>query len=136
TLRDSVADLRVKDGLASLTRLETRLEGAPLTGSAVVYLDSPYRIQGNVVLTRWDLASLQRLNPEIQPPVKVAGVFATAVKFDGTLLPLRVQTTGTADAADLRVAELKFNHVHAGWVSDANRVTLKEVRANLYEGEV
>jgi hypothetical protein len=136
TLGDSAADVRVSKGVASLRRVKTRLEGAPFTGSADVRLDAPYAFEGNVALEKWDLTSLRRLAPEFRPPVPVAGELDATAKSRGTLQPLKTQTDGTADAHDLRVSDLVFQKVHTAWATDGDRITLKDVRAVLYGGEV
>jgi translocation and assembly module TamB len=135
-VRDSEAELRVREGKASLTEARTRLEGALVTGAATMDLTSPYQLRGNLALGKLDLSSLQRLVPEVRPPVPVGGEFDTAVKFQGSLTPFQVQTTGTVRAIDLRISDLRFQNVHMGWTSDADRLLLKDLRASLYGGTV
>jgi hypothetical protein len=135
-LRDSAAELRISKGLATLTDMRTQLEGAPLTGTARLDLAAPYRLQGNVSLSKWDLTSLQRLAPSVRLPVPVAGQFEAAVKLEGTLQPFDVKSVGTADARKLRISDLQFQDAHLVWTSDADRVSVKQIKAVLYDGEV
>src|SRR5207245_982351 len=72
-LGDVGADARVKDGTLTLGNVQVKLEGTPVTGSASLALAAPYRFSGKVGLKGWDLASLERLAPDLRPPFRVAG---------------------------------------------------------------
>jgi uncharacterized protein involved in outer membrane biogenesis len=134
--QDSVARARLQEGRLLLPEVRSRVEGSPVTGSAELRLAVPYPFTGKVVLRGWDLSALQRLAPEVRPPVPVAGKFDTDVAVEGTLQPLSARTTGTASARNLRVAELALNDVSFAWKSDDDRLTLDKVHARLYDGSI
>src|SRR5262249_10215261 len=100
-LTDVAAALRLKLGIVTLSALQARLEGAPLSADGQVLLVDTYPVALNVRLQGWDVAALQRLSPEFRPPVSLAGKFSTTADVSGTLSPLKLNATGAASASGL-----------------------------------
>jgi translocation and assembly module TamB len=136
TFRDASANLGLARGTAALRDFRGELEGAPLTGSAEAVLSGAYPFKGHADLEKADLAMLQRLRPELRPPVAVAGSFGVTADFQGTLAPASVTASGTARGRDLTVEGARVNDVSFHWASTADLLRLTDLAAKLYGGEV
>jgi uncharacterized protein involved in outer membrane biogenesis len=134
SVRDGMAELRLEKGRLALADVKAQVEGTPVTGAGSVGLAAPFPFQGQVKLREGDLSALQGLAPRWRPPVPVAGRLTTSVEVQGTVRPFTLSTSGTAAAPLLKVSDLTLNDVHFRWDSDASRLTLKDIRANLYSG--
>ena len=60
-----------------------------------------YRYDGKLELAKGDLASLQRLAPDVRPPLAVAGRFGITAEVNGTLSPFTAKVSG---GFDVRIA--------------------------------
>jgi hypothetical protein len=136
TLADVAADFRLEKGLAQMTSLVAKIEGATLTGSAEVGLTGENRYRMEVRLRNADLARLQRLAPQFRPPVPVAGRLETSARASGTLRPLTVTGGGTATAEELRISDIRARSFHVEWEGDTDCIRLRSIRADLYGGDL
>jgi translocation and assembly module TamB len=134
TAQDGESEAHLRDGVLALNEVRVLVEGGLVTGSAELKLAQLYPFQGKFALRGWDLSALQRLSPEVRPPVPVAGQLDTTVSAEGTLQLLSLRTTGTARARELKVADLSLNDLDFAWKSDNDRLTLDKVHARLYGG--
>jgi translocation and assembly module TamB len=123
-------------GVLTLSDLHGQLEGMPVQGSAEVRLASPYRYQGQATVRKGDLAASRRLASQLRPPVALTGHFEADTRFEGTLRPLTLNTSGTGTARDLEVERVKAGSLTFGWKNDPDRLRLTDLRAELYDGKV
>src|SRR5262249_20025935 len=100
--------LRIHHGLASIQVSRGRLEGTPSTASAEVGLVDPYPFTGRIDLQRADLATIQRLSPEVKPLVSISGQLDVAADIRGTLNPFQLELR----ASQLRVQGIPIEHAH------------------------
>lgn len=135
-LEDAAGDIRMKAGLLTLSDVKGRLEGAPVSGSAELRLTDPYRYEAKLALGRTLLTDLQRLAPQLRPPVAITGRFEATADLKGTLNPLTAITSGTGTASEVKVATVKLATLKFDWENNADRLALTNVRAGLYGGEV
>jgi uncharacterized protein involved in outer membrane biogenesis len=136
SLRDSSARVLLAKGVLSLADVRASVEGAAVAGSAQVRLAEPFRYSGQLETRDLDLKALERLAPAWRPPLAVAGHLTTTCKLAGTLHPFVSATSGTATASSLKVGDFPLRKAHLRWDSDADRLTVKDVKADLYGGTV
>ena len=136
TLVHGGADFRVENGTLTVSDARTQIEGLDATGKARLGLTAPYRFEGNVDLRHAHLGALRRLAPEVRPPVSVDGRLDATASFQGTLSPVTVESSGTADATGLKMAQVAVGELHLRWANDANRLILSDIKGRLYGGDV
>jgi len=136
SVQDSQTEVRLRQGVLSLADLRIQVEGLRIGGSAELRLIAPFRYQGALALREWDWSAIQRLAPEMQSPVPIAGHLNSSVQVQGTLQPLSVSMAGTGSASDLKVFDVLLKDVRFGWESDDNRLSLKNLHANLAGGKL
>jgi hypothetical protein len=136
TLAQARADVRLDRGQLSLAALTGRLAGASLNGSGDIDLRERYRYRARLDLKDADLGALQRLVPELRPPVPVGGHSDLSADVDGTLHPLTWHARGTAAARELRLDTLTAGDVKFRWDGDPDRLDVTDLHARLYRGEV
>src|SRR5205807_4011283 len=103
SLTDAAVTMALRDGRVRLSPIDARLEGAPVAGSAELKLASPYEYAIKLNLTQTNLAALERLSPDVRPPLHFAGRFDAKAEVHGKLRPLTYELSGAANAEDLRV---------------------------------
>jgi hypothetical protein len=135
TLRKASAGLKLRKGVVGVQALKADLEGAPLTGTAALHLDKSYRYQAQLELARADLGALQRLLPDLRPPVAVRGRLGIRAEVRGTLSPATATVAGTAEATELHVDQVRVDALTCRWAL-ADALTLSDVRGRLYQGTV
>jgi hypothetical protein len=135
TLEKGTATVRARKGVLKITDLDATLEGAGINGSAEANLIAPYRYSVNLALKKGDLASLNKLAPDLRLPVKVEGRFALTADLDGTLSPFAVKATGSGSGSDLKIQAVRVAALRFNWKFE-DSLKLTDVKATLYEGEV
>lgn len=135
-LDNASTDFLLDRGFLALTKAQGTLEGTAVSATGTLGLTEPYRLRGKLDLRDADLSAVQRLSPDLKPPVTVAGHLSADASFEGTLSPLAVQTSGNVAATDLKVEGLAVRDLKMRWASNADRLSLEDVRATLYGGEV
>jgi hypothetical protein len=136
TLAQARADVRLDRGQLSLGSLTGKLAGASLNGSGDLDLHERYRYRARLGLKDADLGALQRLVPELRPPVAVGGHSDLGADMDGTLRPLTWHAHGTAAARELRLDTLTAANVKFRWDGDQDRLEVTDLHARLYRGDV
>jgi len=136
SLTGAGATIRVADGRLSATAVTGTLEGAAVTGSGDVNLTAPYRYAGRLDLARGDLASLQRLTPELRPPVAITGQFGIAAEVTGTLGPFTATVSGSGSGRDVKVETVSLPSVRFRWAAEGSVLRLTQVQIALCGGEV
>ncbi|MFL5240549.1 MAG: hypothetical protein ACJ8FY_00425 [Gemmataceae bacterium] len=129
-------DLRLEKGAFSLSKITGEIEGVPLSGDASVSLTDPFRLDGKLNVRRSDLVTLNRLVPEMKPPFPIKASLEGTANVTGTLRPLDVKASGTAKATDLQLAKAKIDALNFGWDYEADRLRIKNMKANLYDGTI
>lgn len=135
-LNDAGASVRLRRGALTLAGIRGSLEGAAVTGQVNLEVAAPYPFRGDVALANVDLTTLQRLAPELRPPVTIAGGFRAMAELRGTLQPLALTTEGDGAAEALKVANFRLGNLKFHWESDARRLRLTNVQAVVGRGEV
>lgn len=135
-LQETRVDLLLKGGIVAATGLRASLEGTPVQGQAELTLADPYRFSARVALERGSLAALQRLAPELRPPVAILGTFTVAAVVQGTLTPFTLDASGSGVADNLQVDTLELESLRFLWALSAERLKLTDIRAALYGGEL
>ncbi len=135
-LENTSTDFLLKRGFLALTKVQGTLEGTAVSATGTLGLTEPFRLRGKLDLRDADLSAVQRLSPDLKPPVTIAGHLNADASFEGTLRPMAVQTSGNVAATDLKVEGLAVRDLKLRWTSNADRLSLEDVRANLYGGEV
>jgi hypothetical protein len=133
-LRGLAAEVRLEKGRLSLDDVRAQVAGGPVGGAADVRLAEPFAYHGRVEARALDLAALRRLAPEYRPPVKLEGRVTADADLAGTLRPFTLKASGKAAASDVQAAGLHLKGVRFAWEGDADRLLLKDVSADLYEG--
>jgi hypothetical protein len=136
TVQGGEGEVQIKKGLMTSRDLHAKLEGAKIIGTGELRLAAPYRFRGQITLYDWDLASIQHLDPEFRPTAKIQGRFSTSVDAQGTILPLRLSSTGLGQAQDVTVYGMRFKDLSYAWKSDGDQVTVDPVQAHMYDGMV
>ncbi len=136
TLTGAQADLRLERGVLSAADLAGKLDGEPVTGSGDLHLSQPYRYHTRLDLGRLDLEALQHLARGSRPPFTTAGRVAADATVEGTLSPLTWQAGGTARIQELQLDTFRATDVRLRWDSTTDRIDVKDLRANLYRGEL
>jgi translocation and assembly module TamB len=136
TLEDAAADVLVDQGVLELPSVSGRLEGAPVSGSARLDLDRPYRYHARLGVKKYDLGTVQRLVPEFRPPFSITGNSDASAELRGTLSPLTWEASGGVAAQELVVAGVRAGNVKFNWAAGADRVDVTDLQARLYRGEV
>jgi hypothetical protein len=135
-LENGSASIRLERGVASTRDLRLVIEGAPVTGSGELHLTEPFRYQAELGLKDGDLAALQHLAAEFRPPVPLEGRVGITAEVHGTLSPLRLEASGTGTASIFKVNMLQVRSLKFRWDSDAQRIRIRDLRADLYGGEL
>ncbi len=135
TVEKGTATARARKGVLKITDLDATLEGAGINGSAEANLTAPYRYSVKLALKKGDLASLNKLAPDLHLPEQVEGSIAATADLTGTLSPFAVQATGSATGSDLKIQAVRVAALRFNW-SVEDGLKLSDVRAALYEGEV
>ena len=128
--------LTVKDGDAKVQDLEAGLEGGRVTGGAELTLTGDYPYKGRLTMKDADLAALERLSPNVRPPVTVKGRATVAADLQGKLSPLTFAASGTASAGELTVADVLVDSVAFKWSLEENRLRVTDLTAKLYQGAI
>ncbi|MBV9123282.1 MAG: hypothetical protein JO112_07995, partial [Planctomycetes bacterium] len=136
TLTGAATTMLLQKGVFAVTDLHGQVDQNPLTGTGSLELSAPYHFQGKADVSRFDLAALNQLAPQVRLPVKVAGILKVSFDGHGTLSPLNVISTGSIQADDLQVKGLRVNHFQVGWDSTGDRLTLKNLGGVLYGGKL
>jgi hypothetical protein len=133
-VQDAQADLTLEKGRLSLTNAQAKVAGTSVSGSGDINLTGsfPYTVQ--LATRAWNLEALQRLAPQSRPPFRLAGRLSSTLDLHGTLRPFLLLTTGKAEADELRIADFRLKAVRFHWNTRDNRLFLKDVHADLYEG--
>jgi hypothetical protein len=135
-LDNASTNFLLERGILALTKAQGTLEGTTVNATGTLGLTEPYRLQGKLDLQDADLSAVQRLSPDLKPPVIIAGHLNADANFDGTLRPMAAQTSGKLAATDLKVEGLTVRDLKLHWTSNADRLSLDDVHAGLYGGEV
>ncbi len=135
TVEKGTATVRARKGVLKITDLDATLDGAGVNGSAEANLLAPYRYIVKLALKKGDLASLNKLAPDLRLPVTVQGSFAVTTDLAGTLSPFTLKATGSATGSDLKIQAVRVAALRFNW-SFEDSLKLTDVRATLYEGEV
>jgi hypothetical protein len=128
--------LTVKDGVARVPDLEAELEGGRVTGGAELTLTGDYPYQGRLTMKDADLTALERLSPNVRPPVSVKGRATVTADLQGKLSPLKFAASGTASASELSVADVLVDSVVFKWSLEENRIRVTDISAKLYQGTI
>lgn len=135
-LDNASATIRLDKGTLEVSKVQAMLEGAAIRADASMVLEGAFPFKGQLNLENADLSAIQRLAPEWRPPVKVSGQLQTIVDVDGTANPLKVHATGNTQATDLQIEKFAFKDIKVGWELQPDRLEVKGLRAELYEGEI
>ncbi len=135
-LDNASTEFRLERGILALTKAKGMLEGSAVSATGTLGLTEPFRVRGKLDLQDADLSAVQRLSTGLRPPVTLAGHLNVAANFAGTLRPMAVRTAGTVAAEDLKVEGLTVRNLKLRWTSNADRLSLEDIRANLYGGEM
>lgn len=133
--QDATAGVNLAKGGLALADLRAALEGAPVSGAAKVRLSGTYPVEGNLVVKGGSLATLRRLAPEWRPPVELGGDFSARADVRGTLRPFKVEASGTAAAAEVRVSDFRVRDARFRWAVEDDRLHVTDARAVLYGGD-
>jgi translocation and assembly module TamB len=136
TLEDGGADVKLAGKTLTLANVRGTLEGTPITGSGTVTLEGEHPFTVKLSVKDADLSAVQRLSPDMRPPVTVAGRASVTAKLSGTLEPFHLQASGTAVLAGLKVDRLKFEEIRLRWETDLERLKVTDLKSRLYGGEV
>jgi hypothetical protein len=130
------ATLAVAGGQARVSDFRADVEGAGLTGNGLLRLTGSYPFTARVDLAKANLDALQRLNPNLRPPVAIRGRLAVGADLKGTLSPPNFSVEGDARATDLQLDQFKIDSLSLRWKEAANGIQLNNVEARLYGGKV
>jgi hypothetical protein len=136
TLDDAGADLKFGGQTLTLTKVHGILEGTQITGSGELLLEEPYAYRATVKLPGADLSALERLAEELRPPVQVGGRATLTAEVSGALQPFRLRSSGTAVLTALKVDQVTLQEGKLAWESDQDQLTIKNLTAKLYGGEM
>jgi translocation and assembly module TamB len=135
-LDNASTEFRLERGILALTQARGTLEGSAVSATGTLGLTEPFRVRAKLDLQDAELAAVQRLSPDLKPPVALAGRLNATANVDGTLRPSAVQTSGNGAAADMKVEGLTVGNLNLRWTSTADRLSLDDIRAKLYGGDV
>ena len=108
---DLTANLALKEGTATLTKLTATVAGQPLTGAAEVGLAAPFPARASLTSERFDLGTLPALFPPAEYPdgppawlpADLSGALALTLAAKGTLEPRAGALTGRVRGENLGV---------------------------------
>jgi len=110
--------------------------GAPLTGMGEIHLKPPYHYQARIDVRGTEAAELPQLPEAARSTVVVEGRATVAARLQGTLDPWKLDTSGTASIAGLKIDVLKLQDISLTWEGDGDRIMVKDLRAQLEGGKV
>ncbi len=135
-LTDAGLTVRVGKGLLTVRDVKGKLGGAAVSGSADAKLTAPYTYGGKLELAKGDLASLQRLAPEVRPPLAVAGQFGITAEVNGTLKPFTAKLSGSGTGEHVKIEKVSLDSLGFHWATAGDLLKLTDVKAGLYGGTV
>jgi hypothetical protein len=133
---DAGAHVAVGDGVAHLTELGGRLEGAAVGGSGELRLAAPYRYTARLHLDGMDLSGLEHLAPTLHPPADVAGTLAVSADVRGQLHSANLEASGSASASTVRVDGVALDSLACDWSAGRRELELRNIRARINGGKV
>ncbi len=136
SLTGAEATFQVGEERLTIAEITGALEGAAIEGAGEIALAAPYRYEGHLSLTRGDLGSLQRLSPDLRPPVAVGGQFGLTCAVSGTLGPFAADVAGTASAREVTIDQVPVPTLAFRWAAGTNGLRLTKIQAALAGGEV
>jgi hypothetical protein len=135
-LEDAATDVRLDKGELELPSVSGRLEGTPVSGSARLDLSKPYTCRARLGVKKYDLATVQRLVPELRPPFPVSGTSDITAELRGALSPLSWRASGNVAAQELVVDTVRAGNVKFDWAGTPDRLDVTDLQARLYRGEL
>jgi translocation and assembly module TamB len=136
TLRDFAGSVQLTHSAVTLTELQGKFEGAPITGTGKLQLAGDFPFAANLTLPGLDLGFFERLDPSFRAPVPVKGRLDLSTLVKGTLRPWKIDTTGTARASNLTIDSVRVNSLAFRYAVATDRITVTDARAELYRGTV
>ncbi len=135
-LRDFAASLRLRLGILSVSKLQGRLEGAPLTGQGQLVLTGSFPFSSKLNLAGLDIAALDHVAPQFRPPYHLAGKLAVSADLRGKLQPVTVNATGDLTASGLKIENFALQDVKTHWELLDKQLILSNLDTHLYGGEI
>lgn len=136
SLRAATAVIALKDGTATVTRLNAQAQGVPVTASAEARLVDELAFHAKVSAGPGELAALLRAPILPRLPASGSGRISANATLQGTLRPFAWTATGSAAASNLRVAKIHVAAARLVWNADPARLRISEIAAQLYGGTI
>jgi uncharacterized protein involved in outer membrane biogenesis len=127
---------QLQRGELSLTDTRLGVEGLEAQGSANLTLRDNYPFLVRIELNQVDLSAVKKLTPGLNLPLTVEGQLTAGANLRGSLAPFKVGSSGTVDATKLKLGDVNFSALKTGWKLDERKLTLSDLSAQLYKGQV
>lgn len=134
TAKDVKLAAVVEKGTARLKDATATVEGIPVSAGATLSITGAMKYEATVRTTPVSVADLRRLIPEANLAVPVEGLLETEAKAAGTLSPFTTAASGSLRATKLAIGKTAANHIALRWAFDNNRVTVTDLKAELFNG--
>jgi translocation and assembly module TamB len=129
------ANFRIAEGTAHFTELQATAFNTPVTASAAVVLREPYDFSVKFMVPPVNLRPLlEEMQVALSEPV--AAQVSASGRLSGSLRPFAWQGMGQAKATDLQVRQWSIEQTQFDWAVDPERISLKQIEANLLGGRV
>lgn len=136
TFTDAHLQVNLSEGAITVPEFSGKLNETPVSASGHLGLAEPYDYNAQLQLPEADLSALNKLSPDLQLPVALAGLFRVEGGMEGTLSPMTFQTAGTASVEDLVIEEFAIGAASVAWEGDQEALTITELSGALYGGTV
>ncbi|WP_439621355.1 hypothetical protein [Gemmata sp.] len=136
TIKDVKFSAALAKGVLTMTEARLTLEGIPVTGEATLGVSDKYPFTAVVRTTGTEVTDLRKLVPEAGFNAAVEGVLETESKVTGTLSPVSFAASGTVTAKKLTLGRSSANHIAAKWALTEDRVTLTDLKADVFGGTI
>jgi uncharacterized protein involved in outer membrane biogenesis len=128
--------LNLDQGVAKLTELRGNLEGTGLSGGGELRLAGNYPYSAELTVTGADLAAINRLAPNVKPPIRLAGKVDVKAEAKGTANPASLALTGSSKATGLKVENFTLGVLDFRFAADTDRLRVTDLKADLYRGAI
>jgi hypothetical protein len=127
--------LKLDRGTLAVTEARGRLNGATVSGTGNLRVTDPYPYDARVDLPPSEGRAWQQVVPEVRS-VRLDGQARATADARGTLRPLTVQASGTAQVDGLAVNAFHVGTLRFRWDADTDRLRLTDFAAGLYGGDL
>lgn len=133
-LRGITSAIRLLDGEVHFPAIRADLEGIAIAGGARLRPANDFGYHATLEVRQGDAAVVHRLLRERRPAFDLEGQFALSTELRGTLKPFTLTARGTSRARALKVDDVRIDTFHCRWASEGQRVSVTDLRAELYGG--